>query len=66
MLLFGTGFIKDFCQIFRPNLDKFWQKLGLIPGIMIPGNIQRVNRNKVSVNINKTASFHPALFLEHT
>ena len=48
-------FCKQFCQIFRPNLKtfgitrfNFW-------------NVQRVN--KVFLIMNKTASFHPALFL---
>ena len=50
--------------MFRPNLENFGQKLGLFSdnfclfGIL---HIQRVN--KVPVIMNKTPSFHLALFL---
>ena len=37
----------DFCQIFRPNLENFWEKLGIF--------------SKVSPIMNKIASFTHAL-----
>ena len=38
---------KDFCQIFSPNLEMFWEKIGIL--------------SKVSPIMNKIASFDPAL-----
>ena len=38
---------KDFCQIFRPNLEKFWEKLSKFL--------------RVFLIMNKIASFYPAL-----
>ena len=71
--IYFSGFFKDFCQIFRSNLEKFWQKLGLFSRNFCSFDslvtkrkksflhIQRAN--KVSVIMNKTASFHAAFFL---
>ena len=72
--IYFSGFFKDFCQIFRSNLEKFWQKLGLFSSNFCSFDslvtkrkksflhIQRAN--KVSVIMNKTATFHPALSLK--
>ena len=49
-LLFGTASLSiflDFCQIFRPNLDFFWKKLGIF--------------SKIFLIINYIASFYPVL-----
>ena len=59
---YSSRFLKDFCQIFRTNLENFWRKLGSFSGNhWLYGSL--VTKRKSSVFMNKTASFHPALFL---
>ena len=49
-LSFGTASLSiflDFCQIYRPNMENFWEKLGMF--------------SKVFLIIYKIASFYPVI-----
>ena len=58
-LIYFSWFLKDFCQIFRPNLEIFWQKLSSF----LVTFFYLAHWWQASVIMNKTASFHAALFL---